>query len=99
MPAPYKKIFEFKGKQLTSVVIDEADFMALADELGGIRNLHDNIPTKQEDIDRIKAARHIPMFGRGTKTEWIFDRFDITTDWAAIIVRGAASQVFNTLFD
>lgn len=38
MPAAYVKEFTFNGKVITSVVMDEAEFLAFCDELDGIFN-------------------------------------------------------------
>lgn len=95
MPAPYKKVFEFQtGKQLTSVVLDRAEFDHLVDRCGGIANPQGE-RMGAEKIQSLKDACHIPLMARGTLTEFIFVEFGIETDYASFMVRGAGPKVMD----
>jgi len=98
MAEPYKRVFEFKpGHPITSVVIDEQEFMDLCDELSGIINLQTGERTADEQIQKLKEAKHIPSMGRGAKTQFVFDRYKIETDIAVFIVRGHGLELAKQL--
>jgi len=86
------------GEPITSVVMDLAEFEELADSLHGIVMLNYNCKrTADTQIDAIKAAKTIPMMSRGTKTEAIFEKYQIETDLASFIVRGEGRVVANMM--
>jgi hypothetical protein len=95
-PAKYQFIMP-GGKKVTSIVMEQADFDVLCDELERIdvamRNVthggsQDIVRAKKEHIDTIRDAKMLPMMARGTKTEHIFDTFGVETDYITAIVRG-----------
>ena len=95
MTKPYKQRFKLPdGRPLTSVVMDLEDFEELADSLHGIVMLNnDNERAADAQIESIKAAKMLPMMSRGTKTEAIFEQYEIETDLASFIVRGQGLHV------
>jgi hypothetical protein len=93
MSNPFVQIFDIGGLQVSSVVIDQQEFNVLCDELEGIKHLVPKSgdltsPFSKADIDRIRAAKHIPMMSRGFWTVSFFDRWGVTTDKLCVIVRG-----------
>lgn len=83
------------GDEITSVVLDLEEYESLIDilhntDLGGVS-------LSKEQADRLKEAKHIPMISRGTKTAFVFDRFDIKTNVACFIVRGHGPELFDQL--
>ena len=72
---------------VTSVVMDETDFLALCDFIAdeGLSTSH--------DVNLMRSAEHIPLMRRGTKTEFIFSSTGILTDFASFIVRGSGASV------
>ncbi len=94
MPAPYKTKFLLPdGREITTVVLDEDEFDRLADSLKGIAVLNLDERAAQAQIDSIKAARIIPMMSRGTKTQVVFEQYDIDTNIASFIVRGTGKML------
>lgn len=93
MPAAYVKEFTFNGKVITSVVMDEAEFLAFCDELDGIFNKADGTRADVDQIALLKEAKHLPMMARGTKTEKFFARYGIKSNFAAFLVRGEGVNV------
>ena len=94
MPDPYTRVFQMpNGQLITSVVMDEPDFIELCDSLVGVFEIKRKERTDENMIERLKEAKHIPMMSRGTKTEFVFDQFDIETDLASFIVRGHGKQL------
>lgn len=92
---PYKQRFLLPDKrEITSVVMDLEDFCELAEKLRGIVMLNENCErTADVQIESIKAAKILPMMSRGTKTEDIFEQFEIETDLASFIVRGQGTHI------
>ena len=93
MSNPFVQIFDIGGLQVSSVVIDQQEFNVLCDELEGIKHLVPKSgdltsPFSKADIDRIRAAKHIPMMSRGFWTVSFFDRWGVTTDKLCVSVRG-----------
>lgn len=91
------RIQEFPELGVTSIVMDEADFNAFADELGEIIDVGTGKRADKAHIDAIKAAKHLPMMGRGTKTEKFFTRWNVTTERLTVIVRGQGKALFAML--
>jgi hypothetical protein len=102
MPEPYKmKVANNEGVEVTSVVLDVADFNALCDEiLDRSQKVMEIKSGKRIDTDTmaaIKEAGHIPLVYKGTVTAWIFEKFDIDTDLAGFCSRGFASRLEQQL--
>lgn len=83
----YVQEFDFGGKRLTSIVMDEDEFEKLVDEL------KEKWPREAATVEGCRAAKHIPAIGRGTVTGFIFDRYNVKTDVISIIVRGMGPEV------
>lgn len=72
---------------MTSLVIDKEEFDGLCDE-SVAKNL-----LQLHDTNTCKNTGHIPLIMRGSKTAFIFERYDIKTDFVAVIVRGNGRKV------
>lgn len=92
---PYKQVFDAPQGRMTSVVLDKPEFDALADSLLGV--FTQDASADLSHIQRIKDAGRLPLMGRGTKTQFVFDRYGIETDLAGFIVRGAGLDVLRSL--
>jgi hypothetical protein len=92
---PYKQVFDAPQGRMTSVVLDKPEFDALADSLLGV--FTQDTRADLSHIQRIKDAGRLPLMGRGTKTQFVFDRYGIETDLAGFIVRGAGLDVLRSL--
>lgn len=92
---PYKQVFDAPQGRMTSVVLDKPEFDALADSLLGV--FTQDARADLSHIQRIKDAGRLPLMGRGTKTQFVFDRYGIETDLAGFIVRGAGLDVLRSL--
>ena len=101
MAEPYLEVFEFDSpegrKQLTSVVLDETDFMKLCDDLAGIVNIGSGERADAAQIECLKIAKHLPMMKRGTATQEFFERFGVETDYMSVIVRGQGRRVLDNI--
>ena len=93
MPSAYKQIFNAPQGRMTSVVLDKPEFDTLADSLLGV--FTQDSRADQSHIQRIKDAGHLPLMGRGTKTQFVFDQYGIETDLAGFIVRGNGRKVLD----
>ena len=98
MPAPYIKTFSLpNGESLTSVVLDEEEFFELVESLSGVFNLKSQERTDDDQIQRLKEARHIPMMSKGTKTAFVYDKYGIESKLACFVVRGHGPKLLQEL--
>ena len=95
MAVPFKKVFDIPQGRTTSVVLDRPEFDALADSLLGV--FTQDARADLSHIQRIKDAGHLPLMGRGTRTQFVFDQYGIETDLAGFIVRGTGRDVLRSL--
>lgn len=93
MPEAFVREFTLNGNVITSVVMDEDEFNAFCDELGGIFNQAQGERANADQISMIKQAKHLPAMARGTKTEKFFTRYGIKSNLASFIVRGEGFNV------
>ena len=91
---PHKQVFNIPvggGRSgITSVVCDQCDFDKMCDKLEGIIDLATGSRADNKRAGAIREAKHLPMAARGTKTQWLFDMFDVETDRICVCVRGFA---------
>lgn len=92
MPA-FVQEYKINNQVITSVVMDEDEFLALCDELVDVIDLGIGGRAGADHIAQIKAAKHLPAMGRGAKTEKFFTRYGITSKLASFIVRGQGRNV------
>ncbi len=102
MPAPYKQVYKLpNGIVITSIVMDQEEFNEFCDNLKGILHtdrLGGNMKrADDEQIEQIRASKHLPMMARGTKTQRFFDQYEVTTDYLCVIVRGTGGTVLAKL--
>lgn len=101
MPEPFKKEFMIDDKPFTSVVMDQQDFDDLCDEIGRQQVQVAELSSRQrltpQMLEAIKQSKHIPMVGRGALTEWMFAKFNVTTDLVSFIVRGQGPALMMQL--
>lgn len=96
MPAPFKQVFKFGDKQITSVVMDQSDFDTLCDDLEGIKLRNGGLVSKP-DVDRIRASKNLPLMYRGTVTQKFFDKYKVETDYMCAIVRGEGKNLMKAM--
>ena len=96
MAAPYKREFPCQDSTMTAVVMDKDDFFALCDSLTTIFDVRNKDRVDADQIALLKKAQHIPLMSKGSKTEFVFNQFDIQTKYASFIVRGQGLNVFNS---
>lgn len=89
MPPPYKVEFMMRDRRLTSLVIDESEFVEF------VQSCSDMLGPKQ--VKALIEAKHIPLISRGRKTEHVFTKYDIKTDLLSVIVRGAGRDLAEKL--
>lgn len=88
-PGPWK---------ITSVVTSQEDFddllvqVAKYDGYDYKRKQHGGV-----DVEGLRAVGSIPLVKRGTKTQFAFDRYGVTTDYMSVIVRGRGMDVAKHL--
>lgn len=89
-PGPWK---------MTSVVVSESEYNAFVDymleKVVGVLSQSGRI--ERDQIEALRGARHITMIARGTRTESLFTRYKVKTDFMAIIVRGEGERMIQAL--
>ena len=71
------------GIELTSIVMDENEVVEFVGSL----------PIDQASQQRIIRIGCLPMMSRGNKTSQFFEKYGVTTDYLAAIVRGTAAKL------
>ena len=100
MTAPFKKAFTLPdGRGITSMVIDQAEFDELCDQLYGVIVVNAGERADPSLVDKIRNAKHLPMMARGTKTAKFFEQWDVQTDLLCVIVRGHGPELAKQLFN
>ena len=96
MAEPYVLVFTIAGMDIASIVMDQADFDEVCDQLEGIFDIGSGERTGQEGIQAVREARYLPMVMRGTKTEFLFERFGVSTDRMSMCVRGFGRRMLGS---
>ena len=99
MPAAFVKEFEFNGQVITSVVMDEDEFLSFCDELLEVFEIRGGERADADQIAKIKAGKHLPMMALGSKTAKFFERYGIKSKYASFIVRGQGPNVAKRYLD
>jgi len=94
---PFIRHFKFPTQQgminLCCVVMDQSEFNEVCDaivEKGSFDS---------QQAEKIKKIGHIPLVMRGTKTEFLFEKFNVEVDHLSLIVRGKGEEVFHRYMD
>jgi hypothetical protein len=99
-----KHEFVFDGETLTSIVMSEEEFDELLDFLKFLfmtkapMNMRTNTRFTEKDLANLRSAKHVPMVARGTVTEPIFQKYEVTSGKMSFIVRGQGPDVFARYF-
>ena len=75
----------------TSIVCSEEEFEALLVDMFDrtrIRMGDTGERMGDEMVNRYRQAKYIPLVARGSVTEWMFARYEISTELMAVVVRG-----------
>lgn len=81
------------GSGISVVVVDQAVFDECVDQLSGVFNAGAGERVGVEQAAMLKAIGNIPMIGRGTKTDFLFERFGVSGDRLGLVVRGFGKRV------
>lgn len=99
MTAAYVQEFEVCGVKTASVVIDQEEFDRFVDELAGITAVNEGgQPADSVALDKIRAAKHLPLMTRGAETEKFFQRWGVKCARMGVITRGQGRVIAAELF-
>jgi hypothetical protein len=90
--------FEVNGEIITSIVMSEEEFETLLGQIANgdpVVNVRTGGRMKSEDIEALRQAKHVPFIGRGSKTEFLFQSYDVETSVMSVIVRGQGQKILN----
>lgn len=96
MTKPYKRSFPFPndpGTYLTSVVVDKEDFEEFMNVVSSTTKLD------EKGVKACLNAGHIPLICRGTKTDMLFDYFDVESKYMTVCIRGTAVQILASMLE
>jgi hypothetical protein len=85
-----------KTAKITSMVMSQEEFDELielirkGDPVTEVRSGH---RMKPEDVQALADAKQVPMVARGTKTEYLFKRYEVDTNYFCATVRGLAKRM------
>lgn len=85
----YKQTFEIPQGTLTSLVMDQDDFGLL------LHMIEQTGMLTMRQLNIIEQDKHLPLMSKGTKTQPIFDHFNVETDLLSAIVRGHSAEVIK----
>lgn len=94
---PHVEAFVMNGRAVTSVVVDKGEFDENIDALVGVLNMAGGGRTDAEQAELLKECNVLPLCTKGTKTQFLFDKYAVETDALAMIVRGKGLDVFRQL--
>ena len=84
------------GEAITSLVMSEEEFEGLMQDVAAgppVVNPASGRRMRPEDVDAIRAEKHLRMVARGTLTEHLFVKYGVTTRLFSAIVRGQGVEV------
>lgn len=95
MAQPYVSVFTAGALTVTTVGCDQADFDAAVDLIGDVTD-----PQTGQRVDAaaraaLKQGGHVPLLGRGIKTEPVFAKFGVKTQHMSLYVRGLGQRLFE----
>ena len=88
----YRQIFDFKEGKLTTLVMNQLDFNQLIDTIEGL-----DLDLKESDIDQLKTTGHLPLIARGSKTQPVFEKYAVETEYLAAIIKGVGEKLFEEI--
>ena len=97
-----KHILDIQGMQVTSMVMDENEFEELIQQLKGIIILNkEGGPDRADEagMEAIRKAGCLPGMQRGSKTQPIFEKYEITTDFLTAIIRGRGEELAKKILE
>ena len=91
-----KHLFDLpNGHKITVLVMSPEEFKELLDSLEGITEVSSGQRADELTLDRIRRLGHLPMMARGYKTQEIFTKYEVQTDYISAIVRGKGPEVLQ----
>lgn len=91
MTAPFVQVFIVDGKPLSSVVVSESDFESVVSGLLTGRII------SMEQAKTFRELKHIPLVFKGPRTQFLFTRFHVETEYMCMIVRGHGMKLLEQM--
>lgn len=82
------------GTAITVIVMDQDVFDVCIDGLAAQLALSES-PMSDEAVRKLKSLGQLPIIGRGTRTEWLFERFGVGGSVMGLIVRGVGRKLLR----
>ncbi len=88
--------------EITSIVTDQEDFDQVMDTLDQsveimMLKMEGGFGREKPNTKVYRIMKHMPLVCRGTKTQWVFDRYEVATPYMSIIVRGAGQRLVDQM--
>lgn len=102
MTTATKHQFEFPTSEgtlnITSVVMDDNEFEETVTSFENrVKIINSADDQQQAAFNKLREKKHIPLIKRGNSTEEFFTKYEITTQYACVIVRGTGPTIFEEL--
>ena len=93
----YVQVYTINNVQVAAVVCDKEEFNSNIEKLSGVFTINSSQRANERTINNLKEACHLPLCKRGTKTEFLFEKYDVKTEYITMIVRGHGKVLMNNL--
>ncbi len=91
------QVYTFNNVQVAAIVCDKEEFNDNIEKLSGIFSINNSRRADERIINDLKKACHLPLCKRGTKTEFLFEKYDVKAEYITMVVRGYGKTLLNNL--
>ena len=93
----YVQVYTINNVQVAAVVCDKEEFNSNDPFVCSLAAVYCKNSTQFFNINDLKESCHLPLCKRGTKTEFLFEKYDVKTEYITMIVRGHGKVLMNNL--
>src|ERR1700752_4450982 len=97
-----KHEFNFDGQRITSIVMEESEFNELInfmkeniDKIQDIKDARTGRKTTKSSLDAVQEAKVLPLMEKGTKTQFLFEKYEVKTQYLSICQQGYARRTYG----
>ena len=98
-----RHLFRVGEFDVTVLVMNEGEFHEFIEQVRAIVaasppvEARTGTPMTVSDVERLRAAGHVPLIARGALTERLLFKYDVRTPYLTAIVRGRGPEVLRRL--
>lgn len=91
------QVYTFNNVQVAAIVCDKEEFDSDVEKLAGVFAPNSNKRADEKIVNDLKKACHLPLCKRGTKTEFLFEKYNVKAEYITMVVRGYGKTLINNL--